>query len=1423
MQIPLMWYFVSAPIWLRFVVPLAFHAEPVMAPKPRARLTRACSGVPGRISPLPILLALVVLLPGSAAGDAFDDLRLQWRDFMTGGTNLNLAEPAIASKVSSVGSTAQNRWNAMNKSAGRTYLWSDAASTTVSADLVTSYNRLREMALGWATVGSSVYSNASLAADIVGGLGWMYTNRYNEGSTLYDNWWSWEIGVPHALNDCMVLMYPVLTAAQITNYCKPIDKFTPQVSPGYFGWTMTGANRIWKAQAAAVRAVVGKNGPKLTAARDGLSDAAGGGTHNIFKYVTSGDGFYTDGSFIQHGRHPYTGGYGLYLFRDAVPMLVWLDGSPWAVTDPQRNNVVNWAFDSFEPLLYRGALVEHVRGREISRNYSGFSVGRSAINAMLRLAQTSPPAEAARLKGIIKHMHQTDTTSALTNYVDIDLVGPALQLLGDTNVVARGELIGHVQFPAMDRVMHLRPGFAFGLSLSSARIYNYESINGENYKGWFTSDGMTYLMNGELTQFTDAFWPTVDPYRLPGTTVDLTARANGSGSDYLSPQGWAGGASLGQFGAAGMALKAFGNSLVANKSWFMFDNEIVCLGAGISSSGATNVITTIENRRLNSSGNNAFTADGAAMPTSLGWTFNFNSLTWCALSNAGGYFFPRGAAVRAQRAARSGSWSDINAGGSSSSITRNYFWLGFDHGIAPSNATYSYVLLPNLASDQVAAYAANPDIEIVENSTQAQAVREKALGILAANFWNAAPKTVDFITCSNRASVLVQETLDELIVAVSDPTQTNSSAVGMTLNRSALNVASLDTGITVLQLSPVIRLTVNMANRRGQAATARFITYSNSPPVLAALASQVIEVGQTLGATAMGQDTGALPQRLRYALTAAPAGASIDATSGGITWQPDATFANTSNLFTVLASEAGWETNLTAQADTFVRSGFANNYGAESALDVRLAGATTTREAYMRFAIPDLRGTVSEAKLELTPTTLAHPALVHAAARANSDAWDEASMTWSNRPGYGPLLGTWQPRTEPGVDVTGPAHTAELGGGVVSFAVVATNDPAGNVLAYWARESDPALAPRLRVITTNDIALSATQCFWVSVLPSNQPPVMLPITNASVAAGSVFAEAVSAWDPDAPPRRLTFRLLAAPDGATIDPNGGAILWTPGADRIGTSNLFVVEVLEAGWETNRLAEADTFVRSGFASNYGTNSALEIRQAGGTTTREAYLRFALPPLPGGLRSATLVLTPTAEAHAALVHAVARANSDAWNEMTMTWNDRPGYGPLLATWQPRHAAVADVSALAGTAAAGTGLLSLAVVATNDPAANVLSYWSREGGDPGTAPRLSVIYTNGFERAAVQTFWVTVEPVPPLAAPTISAPSLADGQFTFVVSGESASSYSIQVSTNLADWETVFSTNAPALPFLWNGPALAAGPHWFYRVLVSHLAPNR
>src|SRR5258708_5858395 len=259
-------------------------------------------------------------------------------------------------------------------------------------------------------------------------------------------------------------------------------------------------------------------------------------------------------------------------------------------------------------------MADMVRGRAVSWSYETESGdGNSALSAMQQIAQFAP----------------APTAAALTNFAN----SPRLPS-------------GQFHFPSMDRVMALRTGFGFGISMSSSRIANYESINNGNLHGWFTGDGMTYLYVGSTdNEFNGDFWPTVDPYHLPGTTVETNSHANSAGEATTTDQNWVGGAQVkNAYGVAGMSMHSWNTTLYGKKSWFTFDNEIVCLGAGITCGGPAEVHTTAENRRLGTPITNSFKLNGVTITPAIGWSSNLPSASpsWCALSGAGGYYFPPG-------------------------------------------------------------------------------------------------------------------------------------------------------------------------------------------------------------------------------------------------------------------------------------------------------------------------------------------------------------------------------------------------------------------------------------------------------------------------------------------------------------------------------------------------------------------------------------------------------------------------------------------------------------------------------------------------------------------------------------------------------------------------------------------------------------
>ncbi|HEY0549621.1 MAG TPA: polysaccharide lyase 8 family protein, partial [Verrucomicrobiae bacterium] len=604
---------------------------------------------------LPTLMLVALLAAaGIARADEYDTLRLRWRDLITQGTNANFSDPLYSAWIDSVGTTATSYRNSLNASPNRTYLWSTYQNlATDSSDVTGTYSRLRTMALGYSVRDSSMQGNSELLASIISGLDWMYTNYYNPTGVVYDNWFDFEIATPLALNDIVVLLYSNLSPEQISNYMSAIDHFTPTPNYSVISTNLTAANKIWKSSVVAVRGVIVKDSSKIDLARQGLSD--------VFPYVKTNDGFYVDGSFIFHNYFPYNAGYGVELLDSTAELVQLLQGSSWQITDPAQANVFRWVSDSYMPFVVRGAAMEMVDGRYHTRNGDGHERGHEMLGAILRIAQVAPPGDAAAFKSFVKGQIQSDSYRNFTTAQSPPYNVWASGVLNDANIPSLAETGQHRQFPGMDRVVHRNPNWTFGLAMWSSRVANYESTRGENLQGWYTAEGMTYLYNADLAHYADNYWSTVDPYRFPGTTVDVVTRTNGSGESrrFSNAQSVGGASILGLYGVAAMHMNAWNSTLSARKSWFMFDNEIVCVGNSVSSTDGRAAETIIENRRLGLYGNNLFTVNGAAKSSGPGWSETMPGTSWAHLAGTTtgadiGYFFPQATSVKALRESRSG-------------------------------------------------------------------------------------------------------------------------------------------------------------------------------------------------------------------------------------------------------------------------------------------------------------------------------------------------------------------------------------------------------------------------------------------------------------------------------------------------------------------------------------------------------------------------------------------------------------------------------------------------------------------------------------------------------------------------------------------------------------------------------------------------
>ncbi|MET7647826.1 polysaccharide lyase 8 family protein [Streptomyces sp. NPDC005426] len=767
-----------------------------------------------------------------SADEEVDGLLARAETLLTGGA-FDPSDPDFATGVAALDATATGLWDALDRSVGRTALWADLAPLTAAGNFGQSYTRLRTLATAWATPGTSLSGDAEAAGALVSALRFTHDTAYHPGARESGNWWFWEIGAPRALMDCCVLLRGRLPAGDLADYLTVVDRFCPDADRRTNSPTLaeTGANRTDKAVIVALRGLLGNDADKVASARDALSDVRDAGRNSLFRYTSSGDGFYEDGSFVQHGVVAYTGSYGTVLLGGAAYLLSLLAGSPWAVTDPRVSVMYDAVERSFAPVIFDGLMMDAVRGRAVSRERAGdHRDGTTAVAAILLLASGAPADRAARWRALAKGWLTRNRTTPFAALATLPQITLAKAVLDDPAVPAGARTTGSFVFADMDRVVHRRPGWACALSLSSRRISAYEAGNGENLHGWYTGDGMTYLYDGDgLGQYNDGFWPTVDPYRLPGTTVDTRERADlGTGdgtSTYRPANAVAGGAVLdGRHTAAAMEVTgAQGSTLRARKSWFLLDDAVVALGAGVTASDGRTVETVVENRNLGADGHGRLLVDGVPRPAGRGRTDRSGRAGWAHLEGTGGYVFPGTTALHVLRERRTGTWRAINTGadtgGSTDPVSRHYVTLWVDHGISPTDAGYAYVLLPGASAAATAVWSRSQPVRIVANDATAQAVEDRRTGLTAVHFWGAG--SAAGITASGPASVLVRRRGARVSVAVADPGRTQT-AVSVELPFRVRSSAASDGTVT---LTPGARpvLTVAVGGSRGHTHRAELV------------------------------------------------------------------------------------------------------------------------------------------------------------------------------------------------------------------------------------------------------------------------------------------------------------------------------------------------------------------------------------------------------------------------------------------------------------------------------------------------------------------------------------------------------------------------------------------------------------------------
>ncbi len=786
------------------------------------------------------------------AANEYAAMRKKFFDMAVGG-EYDPNEPGVKLMIDSINETAQLYWEKMNKApvcnaingnylnssgvldpaldASKDYIFAEYPLGHRSSDAYMNANSIhftfqyiRAMALAYQTKGCGLYQNKEMLADIKDAIAYVWENHYNGDSTVkYGNWFSWELGAPIYFGETLILLYDEFDEAEVKKYAASTRKFLKQT--GY-----TGANATWCMRAHMYGAILSEDESYFAVIRKTMPE--------VLQYSTSGDGYYTDGTFVQHVFYPYNGGYGLMCLTDTALLFHMLAGTQWDLGQENAELVYQWVKDSYEPIVYNGLCMDMYRGREITRTDTTQPRGGLVIaNAMLMLAEAAPKEIGDQFKGVIKQWFSNPyMMDQMYNSADTPWYKFPLDTVVKVSNIMEDESIKPISFDGITyqmnagaRTVHWsKGGWTYGISMASRRIKTYE-VGDSNRYGHYTGNGATYLYNKDLERYDGLQKPTMDWYRLPGATAIYKNRQ----AVQYNQNSFTGGVTDGAYGVTGTDM-AFSNKLSAKKSWFLFDDEVVALGSNINGPGQ--VETTLENYMLKE-GNRTYRINGEEKEMAMdGQEIEYSDVKTLHMQGNIpqtdiGFYFPGSTALTAKSEVRKGKWTDLGEYNTDPSEQQaGYFtvWQKHSQDGQAEDASYAYVLLPDKSEGETQAYAADSDVEILRQDGRAHAVYEKTMGTLGVNFWQDGYNSIDlggvknYLTCDSAATVMVTEDDDALDLVISDTTWENPGYINVELNRAAKGVLELDDGMEVLQMSPSIKLRINVNRAMGKNFRAKF-------------------------------------------------------------------------------------------------------------------------------------------------------------------------------------------------------------------------------------------------------------------------------------------------------------------------------------------------------------------------------------------------------------------------------------------------------------------------------------------------------------------------------------------------------------------------------------------------------------------------
>lgn len=574
--------------------------------------------------------------------------------------------------------------------------------------------------------------------------------HWTDNDYICDNWWHNQIGTPHAMVTMLLIVGDELPKDLVDKVQVILGRSVVD-APG----ARPGGDRI-KIAGIQAKNLLFNNDDQLFG--------------EIIKII-EGEIKYVSGLGVQYGYgiKPFSSGFST---RDANGRGMQYDNSFHHRTDGVNNTIsygLSYAEAFVEWALYTNKTKYSFSGEKLEHLVDYFLDGICKTAVYGKYPDAGAKNRSISRKGTLKAYSGTMAERLLltTDYRRNEIQ----EIVDIRNKGAKSTLSHATFFWNSEHFSYQRPGFFTSVRMYSTRVHNMEQpYNSEGLLNHHRGDGTNHISISGEEYFDIA--PVFDYQKIPGATIlqkpELPSEKE---IQKIGVTEFVGAATDGKYAAVGFDFKSPHDPLCARKSWFFFDDEYVCLGAGISSKSDNTVATTLNQCLLNGEVTVSQSDKNSVLPKderkleNVDWVFH----------GGVGYVFKEPATLHLKNNEATGAWFDISKQSTSSKepITLDVFKLWLDHGAKSMDGSYEYIVVPATSIETLDQNASRDNVNILTNTPNVQAVEHRLLGICQAVFYKAGKVEYSngFMLKSDGPAIVMLKKEGERVAAitVSDP------------------------------------------------------------------------------------------------------------------------------------------------------------------------------------------------------------------------------------------------------------------------------------------------------------------------------------------------------------------------------------------------------------------------------------------------------------------------------------------------------------------------------------------------------------------------------------------------------------------------------------------------------------------------------